>query len=134
MLNNNQIKPNSYKNLELMSFYDPNSYSSSIYNEGINRRVSISSLSDDSLSDSLSDDDIVSSSYKNQQSRQSILYKLNNITTDNTSSIIKSDVSFKSNDIYERDNYISFIIQQNTYLNNTKYQKKFNELIFNFKL
>jgi hypothetical protein len=38
------------------------------------------------------------------------------------------------NDIYRRDKYMQFIVDQNTYLHNLKYQIEFNKIIFNFKL
>ena len=108
----NNILSNSFinKKSELLSFYDPNSYSSSSLNIS-----NSSNNSDSSISSFNHDDDIISSSYESRLSK----------ITNNT---------IKSNDIYERQNYVEFIIKQNTYLNNTKYQKLFNQIIFNFKL
>ena len=53
--------------------------------------------------------------------------RLDSINPDYQQSIIP-------NDIYRRDKYMQFIVDQNTYLHNLKYQIEFNKIIFNFKL
>jgi len=110
----NNIPCNSFtgRPSELISFYDPNSYTSSLQSY-------INDADVDSDSGSISsikfEDDIVSSTYYPR------LSEISNNT-------------IKLNDLYEREKYISFIVKQNTYLNNTQYQKIFNQIIFNFKI
>ena len=94
-------------NVDTELFYNPNSYSSSF----------ISIASDNSIEDISNEENITSPSYIPRLS----------IISNNT-------IHIQSNDIYERKKYIQFIIDQNTYLNNTKYQKKFNKIIFNFNI
>jgi len=110
---NLNLPSNSFLNdrAESISFFDPNS-------------LSISSDDIDSNTNDIDDnisDDVISPQNK---------YRLSLLSTfsRNTNNTIKL------NDIYERQKYIDFMIKQNTYLNNAKYQYLFNQIIFNFKL
>ena len=99
-------------NIETNLNYDSNSYSSSYISACIEDGDCNSS--DSSIHHY---DDIINNSYIPRLS----------IISNNT-------INIQSNDIYERKKFIQFIIDQNTYLNNTKYQKVFNEIIFNFNI
>ena len=139
----NNIPISSYldRKSELISLYDPNSYgSSSLYDS--NQSITSSNKDEDKDEDKEDDkdedkedenkddkkyNDIISSSYKSRLSFYSTRSSLPSITN-------KINDTNKSNDIYERQKYIEFMIKQNTYLNNAKYQKIFNQIIFNFKL
>lgn len=126
---NLNLPSNSFLNdrAESISFFDPNSLS--ISSDDIDSNTNdlndnISNDIDDNISSSIDDnisDDVISPQNK---------YRLSLLSTfsRNTNNTIKL------NDIYERQKYIDFMIKQNTYLNNAKYQYLFNQIIFNFKL
>lgn len=118
---NLNLPSNSFLNdrAESISFFDPNSLS--ISSDGLDNDIddNISSSIDDNISD-----DIISPQNKYRLSLLSTFSRYTN-NTNNT---------IKLNDIYERKKYIDFMIKQNTYLNNAKYQYSFNQIIFNFKL
>jgi hypothetical protein len=106
MFNNKIININkTTKKSDLISYYDPNSYSCSFSSLGSNSSISSNSIK--------FENDIISPSYDSRLSKMT---------------------SNGKNSIYERHEYIEFITKQNTYLNNKKYQIIFNQIIFNFKL